>query len=57
MVLERLKVILFLNFFHKMFVWTHEIPISDFGVADPPHTYLSKNPKIAPQPQNYWGLY
>ena len=29
--LERLKVVLFLNVFHKMFVWTLEPPIVDFG--------------------------
>ena len=31
MMLERFKVILFLNFLHKIFVWTHEVPIGDFG--------------------------
>ena len=35
MVLERLKVVLFLIFFHKMFVWTHEPPIGDFGGRGP----------------------
>ena len=29
--LERLKVVLFLIVFHKMFVCTHEPPIGDFG--------------------------
>ena len=33
--LERLKVVLFLNHFHKMFVWTLQPPIGDFGDRGP----------------------
>ena len=33
--LERFKVILFLIFLQKMFVWTHEPPIGDFGGRGP----------------------
>ena len=28
-------MVLFLIFFHKMFVWTHELPIGDFGGRGP----------------------
>ena len=33
--LKRFKVVLFLNFFHKMFFRNHEPPIGDFGGRGP----------------------
>ena len=54
--LERLKVVLFLIVFHKMFVWTHEPPIGDFGGRGPVPDVLKQNPKIVSELQKYWGL-
>ena len=40
--LERLKVVLFLNYFPKMFVWTLKLPIGDFGGRGPSPSVLKK---------------
>ena len=42
MALERLKVVLFLKFFQKMFVWTLEPPIGDFGGRGPSRDVLKQ---------------
>ena len=57
MVLKRLKVVLFLNFFTKCLFGLMSPRSVILGVADPPQAYLSKKPKIVSPPQNYWGLY
>ena len=55
--LERLKVVLFLIVFHKMFVWNHEPPIGDFEGYGPSPDVLKHKPKIASELQKYWGFY
>ena len=40
--LEHLEMVLFLNFFLKMFVWTHEPPIGDFGGRGPSPSVLKQ---------------
>ena len=48
MVLERFKVVLFLIFLQKIFVWTHEPPIGDFGVRGPSPSVLKQKSQIGP---------
>ena len=55
MVLERLEVVLFLNFFQKMFVWTHDPPIGDFGGRGPAPSVLKEKAQNTVTPAKLLG--